>query len=479
MSVRQSLRPPVLSARALGGRDLDRLGLTYLFERTTADDPFRRDRQTGSPLLELAKNRADAEDQIDRVVFAPAARSYEPSAWVHPAVDASDSTLDRLAGLEGAERFDSSGRFHDLPRYRASSAFDADPHTAWLGIWARPAAPFPWIGWSAERPIRVSRLRLAPPDERVRRPTEVRLSWPGGSTPALPVGADGDVTLPRPVRARAFRLTVLDTAFPSGADERERSTRAVGIGSLTVPGLAAASVPRSGPLRTACGDVRVEVGGRAVPLRPRGTVEQLDAGRPLQASGCDGAAAMGDGHPVRPLAAGRVQRRPAAPALARAGRAAGRGRRRRPSWTPARSPTARSRACAWRSTGPSWLVLGQSYSKGWRAECDGRDLGEPEPIDGYANGWRAPADCRDVAFSYAPRSRAAGYAISAVVCALLLAFLLVGPPPARAAAVRAHRPSCRRERDARPGCRCRAQPPLALLVSRCRWPACSRSAARS
>jgi hypothetical protein len=77
--------------------------------------------------------------------------------------------------------------------------------------------------------------------------------------------------------------------------------------------------------------------------------------------------------------------------------------------------------------GPSWLVLGQSYSKGWRAECDGRDLGEPRPIDGYANGWRAPADCSDVALSYGPQGAArVGYAISAVVCALLLVFLLVG-----------------------------------------------------
>ena len=72
-------------------------------------------------------------------------------------------------------------------------------------------------------------------------------------------------------------------------------------------------------------------------------------------------------------------------------------------------------------------MLGQSYSKGWRAECDGRDLGEPRPIDGYANGWRAPADCRDVSFSYAPQNAArVGYAISAVVCLLLLVFLLVG-----------------------------------------------------
>jgi arabinofuranan 3-O-arabinosyltransferase len=76
---------------------------------------------------------------------------------------------------------------------------------------------------------------------------------------------------------------------------------------------------------------------------------------------------------------------------------------------------------------PGWLVLGQSYSEGWRATCDGRSLGESVPINGYANGWRAPAGCREVEFEFAPQSGArAGYAISGVVCALLLAFLLAG-----------------------------------------------------
>ena len=66
--------------------------------------------------------------------------------------------------------------------------------------------------------------------------------------------------------------------------------------------------------------------------------------------------------------------------------------------------------------------MGQSFSKGWQATCDGRDLGESVPIDGYANGWRAPADCRDVAFKSRLSPPRRGYA-SAVVCALLLAFL--------------------------------------------------------
>ena len=178
--VRQSLRPPVLTAQALGGRDLSRVGLTYLFERTTADDPYRRDKQTGSPLLELAKNRADAEDQLDRVVFAPARAPTTSSAWVDPSVDAADSALDRLAGWRGPERFDSSGRFHDLPRHRASRAFDGDPSTSWLGIWARPAAPYPWISWTTAKPTTVRGSGLEPPVEAARHPTAVRLDWAGG-----------------------------------------------------------------------------------------------------------------------------------------------------------------------------------------------------------------------------------------------------------------------------------------------------------
>ncbi|MEX5633970.1 alpha-(1-_3)-arabinofuranosyltransferase domain-containing protein [Parafrankia sp. FMc2] len=37
---------------------------------------------------------------------------------------------------------------------------------------------------------------------------------------------------------------------------------------------------------------------------------------------------------------------------------------------------------------PFWLVLGEGRSAGWRADVDGRDLGESRLIDAYANGWR-------------------------------------------------------------------------------------------
>ena len=46
------------------------MALTYLFERTTADAPFRRDRQAGSPLLELARNLLTygfAEEIVEKI----------------------------------------------------------------------------------------------------------------------------------------------------------------------------------------------------------------------------------------------------------------------------------------------------------------------------------------------------------------------------------------------------------------------------
>ncbi len=78
-------------------------------------------------------------------------------------------------------------------------------------------------------------------------------------------------------------------------------------------------------------------------------------------------------------------------------------------------------------TAPAWLVLAESFNRGWRAECDGRDLGEPQPIDGFANGWRAPRDCRDVDFAFSPqRTMNAGFAISALACIALLVLVLLG-----------------------------------------------------
>ena len=440
--VRQILRAPIVVGRALAGRDLRHDGLTYLFDRTTGDNPFLRDRYAGDPVLGLVEDRGDAERYIDRTIFAPTARSYTSDAWLDPAVDAPDSALDRLAGAPRAVTFDSSSRFHDQARYRASSAFDGRADTAWVGVWVRPEAALPWISWTTSRPRTVSRLRLAAPQLPVRHPTLVQLSWRGGATPPLSVMADGAVVLPRPAHARAFRLTILAAQFPPGVTRRQRTARAVGIASLSVPGLAAVDVPRQGPLRAACGSVRIQAGAHIVPLEPYGTIAQLDAGQPLPARACGGSVALGSGiQEIRSLPGPfsvdllRLHSAPPAPAAVPAPPAGASAAAGTPP-SPLGGGTVTDSGHLGRSSvtgvrvalsGPSWLVLGESFDRGWRATCDGRSLGLPQVVDGYADGWLAPANCRSVAFSFAPQSGVrVSYLVSALTCLLLAAFLLGG-----------------------------------------------------
>ena len=85
---------------------------------------------------------------------------------------------------------------------------------------------------------------------------------------------------------------------------------------------------------------------------------------------------------------------------------------------------------------PSWLVLGESYNRGWQASCDGRSLGAAGGhvvIDAFANGWPVGPGCRDVSIVFAPqRDVDVGYLVGALAC-LVLALVLVltrpQPPP--------------------------------------------------
>jgi hypothetical protein len=79
---------------------------------------------------------------------------------------------------------------------------------------------------------------------------------------------------------------------------------------------------------------------------------------------------------------------------------------------------------------PAWLVLGQAYSAAWEAECDGRDLGAPKPVDGFAMGWRVPADCRTAEMAFGPdRTVRAGYLVSAPILLAMLLLLALRRPP--------------------------------------------------
>ena len=133
----------------------DRLRIEYLFDRFTADLPGKVGRLSGPAQAGLVRDARDPEPQLARTIEPPAAREWTLDGWAHADATAPDSALDKVAGTTGPGTADSSARFENRPGYRASSAFDGDPATAWVGQWIRgkPA----WLSWTTDRTVAVRR----------------------------------------------------------------------------------------------------------------------------------------------------------------------------------------------------------------------------------------------------------------------------------------------------------------------------------
>ncbi|HZN87710.1 MAG TPA: alpha-(1-_3)-arabinofuranosyltransferase family protein [Thermoleophilaceae bacterium] len=432
LEVSESLRTPRLAETALEGRDLSRTGLSYLFARTTGDNPYRRAPELNPDrgfvedgprdVAALASEPGDGERQIRRSIDPPEARRYEPQAWVSVASDAPDELIDELLGLPAG--FRSSGRHEGLPGRRASSAFDGDPGTAWI---APSAGGPPWIEWETERPVSLSRLRLtAVRAPGVGAPARVRVRSAGKVSPALEVADGGLVTLPGPLRGRRFRLELLE-GDRAGAP-------ALGIAELDAPGVAAYEPRGGGSFRSPCGALRLSASsGARADLRVDGAVRRLDAGRPLRATACGDALELPAGRTVvetrsRLFLPSLVRLRSPAPdgapvPVTGGGSVIDRGARGHGSYKDVRVEV----------EGPSWLVLGESFNLGWTASCDGDDLGDPRPIDGFANGWRVEQGCERVEIVFGPNRVAIwSYVLSGLACLVLLVLLALRRPPRRA-----------------------------------------------
>jgi hypothetical protein len=443
--IRERLRPPTLIEDVMRTYRLDDVPLTYVFSRTSGDDPFRRSPEIvparrGAALEDvpvefgLVARPGDGERDMARTIAPPFAREYRVQAWLALAADAPDPALDRLAGTTGGVRFESSGRLHGLARHRASRAFDGDRATAWA-MHVDPGSP-QWLEWRGAPSARLRTLHLRGA-RGLPLPTSVDVGAAGRTIRGLRVTRGGTVRLPRPVNARSVRLAV--RSAPADAT-------VVAVGDVRGDGVPSAPRGGAGRARGRCGDVWIEADGRRLPLRPRGAVAALESGLPLRAHSCGGALSLPGGrqdlrtggrafafeHLLLESRGSRVAAEDAG------GRVLDLGSSGRSSYKDIRVAL----------DGPAWLVLGQAYNRGWRAWCDDRSLGEPEPIDGYANGWRAPADCRDVRFDFGPqRFVTAGYIGSGVCLALALLLLLLTRPAAprwQPGAELPRRPSTRR-----------------------------------
>lgn len=421
----ETFRPPVVLEEALRGADLARSSLTYLLERTTADDPLRRGRFVGPRGAALLRDAQDPEPRLRREIRPPAARRWGAEAFATAGLETADDELDRLVlGRAPALRVTSASRFENRPRHRGSGAFDGSRERAWIGQWipGRPA----WLAWRSAQRRTVRRLVLEPSRERVRRPTRVVLTVDGRRGPALDVGAGGAVALPEPVRGRSFRLDVVAARFPGGTPGRVRMRRAVGVGEVRGAGVGPVPARRGGAVAVPCGAAAFTAGGRRVGLGGRTSLSAFEAGEPVRLRACGDELALAaatvsvEGAEATPLRVDALRLTSAAeepdPVGAVGGRVLDAGSGRPGERHGVRVALDR----------PSWLVLGESFDAQWRATCDGRDLGAPRPMQGYANAWPVDADCRDVRFAYSPqRAVDAGYAISGLAVIGCLLVLLV------------------------------------------------------
>jgi arabinofuranan 3-O-arabinosyltransferase len=430
--VRERLRLPSELARRTSGLDLTSNEIDVVLERTTADFPYRAGADRYNPTARVQTAMVDAEPGLERELTLPAGRDFALSGWASAAPDAPDSALDRLAGLAAGWRFRSSSRFEGVPGMRASSAFDGDPATSWAGDVAGGRGA--WIELRAARPLRVDRFRLTRGPAAYAFPARVKVSSPGRTAVVAPVTARGEVELPAPVRTRSLRIEVL-AVRPRGRVAARRRLHAVAVAEVELPGLRPPAPRRHGAFGTACGELLATSGsgGASIPMRVSGTIAELDAGAPLRLRGCAGGRlALPRGRSLLSVPPGAMMRADQLLLRSRAPRPAA-DAPRRPRVTassPAGAPGQTGRARL-RPDGPGWLVLTQSYSRGWRAWCSDsrgreRELGEPLPIDGYANGWRVQGDCVEARFGFAPQTQAtASFALSGATALGLLGILLV------------------------------------------------------
>jgi arabinofuranan 3-O-arabinosyltransferase len=455
LRVRERLRLPTALADETRGLDLSRNEVTVALERTTADFPYRAGADVGEPEDHSGLGMVDAEPGLQREVDLPAARSFEASGWASVSPRAPDDAIDRLVGLSRRWRFASSSRFEGVPGRRASSAFDGNPRTSWVGDLTPGREPF--LAWRSPRPVTVRRVRLLRAAGDYAFPTRIRVAGL-----SAPVGPSGAVVLPRAVRARSLRLEVT-------AATRAR-LRAVGVAEVSIPGLRPPPPRRRGRFRTACGELRGRAG---MTIDVTGDVAALDAGRPLRLGSCGrrGRLALPAGRSRLSFPAGAVMRpdhlalRSPAPRPVAVGAPAGRVVAEEQGGPPGAPRRARLDVVA-----PAWLVLTQSYNPGWRAWCetgsgDERELGKPIAVDGYANGWRVGRECREARFAFVPqRAATAGFVLSAVACLVLLAVLVASLLRRRRA------PPVAAEADA-------ISPPPADPLVRAGWPAALAAAA--
>lgn len=437
------VRPPSDMVDRAGPSSIDhRLGYLFTRLRSNPSEPVR----------------TDEEVSMARIMQVPSARSFGITAQARLSAYLPDHEIDRLLGIpdasQGGVTATSDERLAGSLERRAYSAVDGDPSTHWSTIFTRQEGHH--VGVEVPAPITVDHLDLQiVADGRHSVPTRLFLVVDGNREQPVPIEIppiqDGESTnhvvdvpidLPEAATGKKFELFIDQVRHVEVIDwySGDPINMPVAIAELGIPGVKAPPLPQR--FDSGCRDDLLRVDDEAVPLRVTGTVEQALRKERLEVAPCgfnqrsEVALDAGD-HIVRTgigrdlgIDLDRVAFTSAAGGEAVTVEESVGGETDDGPPVEVRDVGRVSYEAEVDARGePFWLGVGQSWSDGWQATANGRDLGPPQVIAGYGNGWLVqPEDAAPVtiAVNWAPQRvvwLAIAFSVLAVAACIALAAL--------------------------------------------------------
>ena len=421
----ETLRTPVALVNELSERlDEHSVSVVLTRERSNPAEPVRD----------------DPEAEMRRLVKVPAGRTWMVTGSARLSANAPESQIDRLLGRTKtpnglALSARSSGRLAGDLDSAASFAFDAEPRTAWTGEFGPQAGK--WLELSTDEEVYVEDLTVdVLADEFHSVPRQIAV-WADGENVAqlevrgAPKQVGSTLRVQHQLDRRLSTLRLVVTAVDERLTQDWYSNAAVAMP------IAIAEVNLGSGLHfLAAADVDsgcVELLSiNAEPLRARitGLAEDALARRELPLVGCDTTESAANSLQISTQARALgfdfdqlVLRSP------RASKAV-------PSPASVEVLSHDDTSFTLRVPGAAverWLVLGQSYNRGWSAQIEGIDLPAPILIDGFANAWRLPAANEQIVELRWTPQRYVNWALwLSLGAAIVVMFLAVRPARTRA-----------------------------------------------
>ena len=370
--------------------------------------------------------RQDPELQLRRIFSSPRATSLPFKATARLATSGNNAVIDRALGraglADGSPIVEGTQWLEGSILDRPSSAFDGNPQTAWQTKFG--SAVGATTTFIAPNAFTVNGLDLTiRNDNRHSVPTKLRLTDDTGKTydvdvPAVVTSDTRDSTVSVRVPTPTFTTKSLKIDI---AGEREVLTPEYFSGSphalpiaIVEFGIGQTLAPLPAAIPSQCRDDLLTINDQKVSVRLNGTTAAAEKHDALAVISCQGDIAVrsgtntlvsapnSSGFTIDDLSLGTAPINASSPSA---------------TLTVKETGELSRQVTVDNATEDFWLVLGQSYSKGWKATINGEDLGEPTLIDGFANGWKiSPSSANFVVdISWTPQKTVnAGLAISGI-----------------------------------------------------------------